>query len=74
MVARGPRRKLETGQGAKMAHALQIVFRVERLDVNAFRRMPDQVVDRLFQLLLGQGFPVCSGGGALVHIDLTQIP
>ncbi len=57
-----------------MVDALQIVFRVERLDVNAFRRMPDETVGWPLQFLLSQGFPISSGGGALAHIDLTQIP
>ena len=44
-----------------MADTLQIVLRIERLDVDTFRRVPDQAVGRPLQFFFGQFFPICAG-------------
>src|SRR5690606_37214177 len=66
---RAANKRLETRQGAQMTDPFQVVFRIDRFDVNPFRRVPDQTVSLPLQFLFIQCFPVCAGGGALAHIE-----
>ena len=59
--ARTAREGGETRQAIEVIHAFQIGGRIERLDVDPLRRMPDERLRRCLQLLFGKRLPVCNG-------------
>ncbi len=59
--ARPAQERLKAGQGTQMADTFQIVLRIKRLDVDAFRCVPDEAVGRPLQFFFSQRFPISAG-------------
>ncbi|MNV32779.1 hypothetical protein D3C71_1241250 [compost metagenome] len=60
--ARSAHEWFDTRHRIEVSDALKILRRVERLDVDPFRRMPGQRLGRCLQFLFGKRFPIVSIG------------